>query len=141
MYYFSACVYLAWLAISVVWGLIYVSTSANPANEVTGLVFWAAIFLIPLFRFYGRLKDRFKYGSPMITDSVLRKYRAGINFAFLILGLGHVSIIMWVATELVATVDKADRIIVHLGIVIPLICYFVGFTMVEGRYKRWLAHD
>ncbi len=97
-------------------------------------------FSIPVFRFFGRFKDRLKYGSPMITDAVLRQYPAGITAAFSMLGLGHACALVWLGIELFSRIYKGDRAIVHLGVVVALIFYFVGFAMVESRYRNWLRH-
>ncbi len=140
MYFYSACIYLVLIAISIAWGVINSATVANPTNEFAGLIFWSIIFLIPVFRFFGRFKDRLRYGSPMITDSVRRQYPSGISVAFLMLGLGHACTIVWLGTELFASLYEGDRDAVHLGIAIGLIFYFIGFMMVEARYKKWLKH-
>jgi hypothetical protein len=140
VYFYSACIYLLLIAISITWGVINAATVNNPANEFAGLIFWSIIFFIPVFRFFGRFKDRLKYGSPMITDSVRRQYPSGISTAFLMLGLGHACTLAWLGTELFAPVSEVDRITVHLGIAIGLIFYFIGFNMIEARYRKWLRH-
>ena len=129
------------MAISIAWGVINVATVANPTNELAGLIFWSIVFLIPVFRFFGRFKDRLKYGSPMITDSVRRQYPSGISSAILMLGLGHTCTLVWLGTELFAPISEGDRVTVHLGVAIGLVFYFIGFTMIEGRYKKWLTHE